>query len=93
MWWDYASEHITKESFANVATAIEKYVLPWFEQVSTEEGYRAELLNLHNKKLAKEWTDAMENIEDKERLISTHSTCFQTQWAEKQIEFLKNFCP
>lgn len=69
VWWDYASESVAKESFANVSTAIEKYVLPWFEQVSTEDGYRAELQNLYNEKLAKEWIDAMENIKDKETLI------------------------
>lgn len=69
VWWDYASENIAKKSFVNVSTAIEKYVFPWFKQVSTEEGYKAELLNMHNKKLAKEWIDAMENIENKDRLI------------------------
>lgn len=69
VWWDYASENIAKDSFVNVSTAIKKNVFPWFEQVSTEDGYRTELKNLHNKKLAKEWIDAMERIEDKESLI------------------------
>lgn len=69
VWWDYASENIAKDSFVNVSTAIKKYVFPWFEQVSTEDGYRTELQNLNNKKLAKEWIDAMEKIEDKESLI------------------------
>lgn len=69
MWWDYASENIAKDSFTNVSVAIEKYILPWFEQISNEDGYRKALLNIHNKKLAKEWLDAMENIEDKETLI------------------------
>lgn len=69
VWWDYASEKIAKDSFSNVSIAIEQYILPWFEQVSTEDGYRAKLLNIHNKKIAKDWLDAMENIEDKETLI------------------------
>lgn len=69
VWWDYASEKIAKDSFSNVSMAIEQYILPWFEQVSTEDGYKAELLNIHNKKLANNWLDAMENVEDKETLI------------------------
>ena len=69
VWWDYASESIAKDSFLNVSTAIEKYVLSWFEQVSTEEGYRAELKNMRNKKLAKDWIKALDNIENKEIII------------------------
>lgn len=70
VWWDYASESIAKDSFLNVSTAIEQYIFPWFEQVSTEDGYRTMLLNTrHNKKLAKDWLDAMESIEDKQTLI------------------------
>ena len=69
VWWDYASEKIAKDSFSNVSIAIEEYVLPWFEQVSTVDGYRIMLRNLHNKKLAQEWLDAMENVKDKETLI------------------------
>lgn len=74
VWWDYASENIAKDSFSNVSMAIEQYILPWFEQVSTEEGYRTELLNFHNKKLAKEWLDALKNINDKEILIQQSIT-------------------
>ena len=69
VWWDYASETIAKDSFSNVSAAIEQYILPWFEQVSTEDGCRAKLRKLPNKKLAKEWLDALENIEDKETRI------------------------
>ncbi len=70
VWWDYASESIAKNSFLNVSTAIEQYIFPWFEQVSTEDGYRSMLLKTtHNKKLAKDWIDAMENIQDKQTLI------------------------
>ena len=69
VWWDYASEPIAKDSFLNVSAAIEQYILPWFEQVSTEDGYRAKLRKLPNKMLAKEWLDALENIEDKEARI------------------------
>lgn len=69
VWWDYASENVAKASFENVSMAIEKYIFPWFEAVSTEEGYRAKLQQVHSKKLAAEWLDALENIQDKEALI------------------------
>lgn len=69
VWWDYASEDIAEVSFANVKVAIEKYVLPWFNEVSTEEGYRIKLQNIHNKKLAEKWIDAMDKISNKDALI------------------------
>lgn len=69
VWWDYAGADIAKESFSNVAAAIEKYVLPWFAQLATEEGYRAELANMYNKKVAESWLQALENTEDRERRI------------------------
>ena len=69
VWWDYASESVAKESFTNVSTAIEKYLLAWFEQFSTTDGYRDALKKMHNKKLADEWLDAMENVHDKEIFI------------------------
>lgn len=69
VWWDYASEDIAKESFDNVKVAIEKYVLPWFAEVSTEEGYRTKLQNIHNKKLAEKWIDAIDRISNKDVLI------------------------
>ncbi len=69
VWWDYASEDIAKKSFDNVKTAIEKYVLPWFAEVSTEEGYRTKLQSIYNKNLAEKWIAAMENIDNRETLI------------------------
>ncbi len=69
VWWDYTSEDIAKVSFDNVKAAIEKYVLPWFDEVSTEEGYRIKLQNIHNRNLAEKWIAAMENIDNKETLI------------------------
>lgn len=69
VWWDYASENVAKASFENVSVAIEKYVFPWFEEVSTEDGYRAKLQKIHNKKLVEDWLDALVSIQDKETLI------------------------
>lgn len=69
IWWDYASNDIAKASFENVSIAIKKYIFSWFEEVSTEEGYKGKLSALYNQKLAKEWLDAMEHVDDKESLI------------------------
>lgn len=69
VWWDYASDIIAEVSFCNVSTAIEEYILPWFEEVATEDGYRSKLVSLYNKKLAEEWLNAMENVTEKERFI------------------------
>ena len=74
VWWDYASENIAKASFDNVKVAIEKYILTWFDEVSTEEGYRSKLQSIHNKKLAEKWIDAMENRSDRDALIQRSIT-------------------
>lgn len=70
IWWDYASEQVARLSFQNVAEAMEQYILPWFEAISTEEGYREKLSGYWNKRFAAEWLDALENTVDKETLIS-----------------------
>lgn len=70
VWWDYASDRIARISFQNTAEAIEQYVFPWFEEISTENGYRNQLSNLGNKKLAAEWLNALEHTTDKETLIT-----------------------
>lgn len=69
VWWDYASEEIAKVSFSNVVSAIDTYVLPWFDEVFNESGYRDKLLKIHNKQLAEEWINAIVDIKDKETLI------------------------
>ena len=69
VWWDFASEYIAKCSFVNVTEAIEKYLLPWFVDNSKEDVYRAYLVDLGEKKFAKNWLDALENTENKEELI------------------------
>ena len=69
VWWDYASERVAEASFRNVAAAIEQYVLPWFTDISNEDGYRAKLKSLHSDKRAKEFLNAMDTTEDKEHRI------------------------
>lgn len=66
VWWDYGSEVIAKGSMKNVSIAIEAFVLPWFEKVSTVEGYKAELLKICSAERAEKWIDAMENIGNEE---------------------------
>lgn len=37
IWWDYANEEVAQLSFQNVADAIERFLMPWFEQYVNEE--------------------------------------------------------
>lgn len=43
--------------------------MPWFTDISNEDGYRAKLKSLHSDKRAKEFLNAMDTTEDKERRI------------------------
>jgi len=69
IWWDFATEKIAEASFRNVASAIEQYALPWFEEVSNVDGYRAKLKSLLNEKRADRFLNAMDTIEDKDSMI------------------------
>ena len=40
-------------------------MLPWFTDISNEDGYRAKLKSLHSDKRAKEFLNAMDTTEDK----------------------------
>lgn len=66
--WDFASEKIAEASFGNIAAAIDRFVLPWFEEISNENGYRAKLQSLRNER-AKACLQAMDTVDDKESLI------------------------
>lgn len=44
-WWDYKDIDTAKKSFANVVSALQKYVMPWFEKHNNEDLYKAELCN------------------------------------------------
>ena len=66
-WWDYATEEIAKNSFENVMEAMRLYLLPWFQDLSTEKNYRKRLINDSNKKFIGypngEWLTALETVD------------------------------
>lgn len=66
-WWDYATEEIAKNSFENVMEAMRLYLLPWFQDLSTEKGYRKRLINDSNKKFIgypnAKWLTALETVD------------------------------
>lgn len=70
VWWDYCDGCAAEESFENVAEAIEKFVFPWFDEISSEEGYRKKLEEFQKRipKRGEEWLDALLTA-DKESLI------------------------
>lgn len=72
IWWDYCNERIARQSFQNVAKAITQFILPWFFQLSSEEGYQKILTDLmeNNQETATEWLEALK-IENKEQQIQT----------------------
>ncbi len=44
IWWDYANEAIAQVSFQNVADAIERFVMPWFDKYATEDALMKKLM-------------------------------------------------
>lgn len=37
IWWDYANDSIAQVSFQNVADAVERFVMPWFDKYAIED--------------------------------------------------------
>ncbi|MBR1816372.1 MAG: DUF4304 domain-containing protein [Lachnospiraceae bacterium] len=46
VWWDYAEDSIAEVSFQNVIDALDEYLMPYFEQHSSKETLKQELLKL-----------------------------------------------
>ncbi len=72
VWWDYCDEKAAEQSFENAAAAVEQFVLPWFQEISSEKGYRKMLAEFAESlpELAAEWLDALE-LKEKEPLIQS----------------------
>ena len=45
IWWDFANDAIAKVSFENVAKAIDKFVIPWFDARSNDDSIKKMLLD------------------------------------------------
>ena len=66
VWWDYADNVIANISFENVANAIEKFVLPWFEAHSNDESIKKMLLSIQGSfsVYKQAWLESLENPGD-----------------------------
>ena len=67
VWWDYADNVIANISFENVANAIEKFVLPWFEAHSNDDSIRKMLLSIQGpfSVYKQAWLESLENPGDR----------------------------
>lgn len=78
-WWDYADRNIAQISFQNIVEAIDKFVLPWFEQYSDEKNLLEKLFEDKTKSEKtgigtgyknREWIAALEEQGDYKEIIS-----------------------
>ena len=79
--WNYADGDIAQVSFQNVTEAIDRFILPWFEQYADEEKLRKKLLE-DKKRIEitgigtgyanQEWILALERCEYRDNSISTN---------------------
>lgn len=44
IWWDYANDSIAQVSFQNVADAMERFVVPWFDKYASEDALMKKLM-------------------------------------------------
>ena len=78
VWWDYADEAVAAVSFQNVTEAIERFLLPWFDQTADRSALEAELLRVqkarmqHGGRLSdiqQAWLDALDDPPDADAVI------------------------
>lgn len=80
-WWDYADEKIAMVSFQNVAGALERFVLPWFEQYSDEQMLlkrlqkdkeTSEKTGIATGYFNEEWISSLEECDNRDAVISAN---------------------
>ena len=86
VWWDYSNEENAKVSFQNVIDAIDKFLLPWFEERQCKESLKKELLKeeLKRKKyggrlsdIQQAWLNAIDTEDDYSDIISSNIATFK----------------
>lgn len=79
VWWDYSNEDVAEVSFQNVADAIERFLLPWFEKCSESEEIKKELLKEQKKRkkyggqlsvYQQKWLDVVDDPVHDEEIIN-----------------------
>lgn len=78
IWWDYANDSIAQVSFQNVADAIGRFVMPWFDKYATEDVLMKKLIDDKKKREQtgmgipyknEEWLNAFEERGDRTEII------------------------
>ena len=73
LWFDFADEEAAEKSFNSVKSAIEQYVIPWFDQYNDNEVLRAELSERVVKgfmpRLDQPWLDAIDSYNSSDGII------------------------
>ncbi len=83
LWWDYADDDIAGKSFQNVADAIERFLLPWYEKHNSKEAQIKLLEDEMDRRYGKlstfqrQWLDVLK------------SDVIPKDVIEKNLEFLK----
>lgn len=81
VWWDYVNAEIANVSFANVANAIETFVIPWFDGHSTDDSIKEMLLlKQHNRGYLslyeQTWLERIDNNKDCSTAIRENAQLF-----------------
>lgn len=66
IWWDYADDKIARTSFQNVTDAIQRFLLPFFQEISHENNLKNELIDME---IFPEWLYAINYRLDKSDVI------------------------
>ena len=78
IWWDYANDSIAQVSFQNVADAMERFVVPWFDKYASEDALMKKLMEDKKKREQtglgipyknEEWLNALEERGNRTEII------------------------
>ena len=78
IWWDYANDSIAQVSFQNVADAMERFVVPWFDKYASEDALMKKLMEDKKKREQtglgipyknEEWFNALEERGNRTEII------------------------
>ena len=86
VWWDYSTAEMAEVSFQNVMDAIDKFLLPWFDERNSKESLKKELLKEEQKRkkyggrlsdIQQTWLDVIDSEDDYSDIISNNNVTFK----------------
>ena len=78
VWWDYSDDNAASVSFGNIIRAAEEFLLPWFEERTSVDLLRQELIKEKNKRenyggrlssIQQMWLELLEKDTDRRDII------------------------